>query len=71
MNRWIRTSGVFDAVIDFDALTRDPNAPTRIRAEFDAGDHLHPNDSGYKAMADAIDLSIFAPASPAKGSSTR
>jgi len=71
VNRWIRTSGVFDAVIDFDALTRDPNAPLRIRADFDAGDHLHPNDSGYKAMADAIDLSIFAPASPARGSSTR
>ena len=71
VNRWIRSSGVFDAVVDFDALTRDPNTPLRIRADFDAGDHLHPNDAGYKAMADAIDLSIFAPASPAKGSSTR
>ncbi len=71
VNRWIRTSGVFDAVVDFDALTRDPNAPGHIRPEFDAGDHLHPNDAGYKAMADAIDLSLFAPAPPARTSSTR
>ena len=71
VNRWIRTGGAFDAVVDFDALTRDPNSPGHIRPEFDAGDHLHPNDAGYKAMADAIDLSIFAPAAPAKNSSTR
>jgi lysophospholipase L1-like esterase len=59
VNRWIRTSGAFDAVVDFEAATRDPNNPKRFRAEFDPGDHLHPNDAGYKAMADAIDLSIF------------
>ena len=59
VNRWIRTSGAFDAVVDFEAATRDPNNPKRFRAEFDPGDHLHPNDAGYKAMADAIDLAIF------------
>ena len=61
VNRWIRSSGAFDAVVDFDAATRDPNNPKRLRPEFDPGDHLHPNDAGYKAMADAIDLSIFNP----------
>ncbi len=59
VNQWIRTSGAFDAVIDFDALTRDPANLKRLRAEFDAGDHVHPNDAGNQAMADAIDLSIF------------
>ena len=60
VNQWIRTSGSFDAVIDFDAVVRDPAHPTKMKAEFDSGDHLHPNDTGYKAMADAIDLSLFA-----------
>ncbi len=59
VNRWIRTSGVFDAVVDFEAATRDPARPSRLRAEFDPGDHIHPNDAGTKAMADAIDLSHF------------
>jgi lysophospholipase L1-like esterase len=59
VNQWIRTSGAFDAVVDFDAATRDPGNPKRIRAEFDPGDHLHPNNAGYQAMADAIDVSIF------------
>jgi lysophospholipase L1-like esterase len=58
-NSFIRDSGEFDAVIDFDHVTRDPNHPTRIAPQFDSGDHLHPNDLGYKAMADSIDLSIF------------
>ena len=52
VNQWIRTSGAFDGVIDFDAMTRDPANPKHIRAEFDSGDHLHPQDTGYKAMAD-------------------
>ena len=60
VNQWIRTSGAFDAIIDFDAVVRDPAHPTKMKAEFDSGDHLHPNDTGYKAMADAIDLSLFA-----------
>jgi lysophospholipase L1-like esterase len=59
LNTWIRTSGAFDAVVDFEAATRDAGDPKKIRAEFDPGDHLHPNDAGYQAMADAIDLSIF------------
>lgn len=61
VNQWIRTSGAFDAVVDFEAATRDPNNPKRFRPEFDPGDHLHPNDAGYKAMADAVDLAIFKP----------
>jgi lysophospholipase L1-like esterase len=59
VNQWIRTSKVFDAVIDFDAATRDQNDPKKLRAVFDSCDHLHPNDAGYKAMADAIDLGLF------------
>jgi lysophospholipase L1-like esterase len=59
VNQWIRTSGEFDAVVDFDAITRDPSAPTRLRPGFDSGDHIHPNDAGNKAMADAIDLKMF------------
>jgi lysophospholipase L1-like esterase len=59
VNTWIRTSGAFDAVADFDAAVRDKDNPKRIRAEFDPGDHLHPNDAGYQAMADAVDLKIF------------
>lgn len=56
VNQWIRTSGAFDGVIDFDAATRDPANPRRIQAAFDSGDHLHPNDAGYRAMAAAVDL---------------
>jgi lysophospholipase L1-like esterase len=59
VNTWIRTSGAYDAVVDFDAATRDPNNPRRLRPEFDPGDHLHPNDAGYRAMAEAVDLRIF------------
>lgn len=59
VNKFIRTSGAYDAVIDFDAAVRDPAHAARILAAYDSGDHLHPNDAGYKAMADAIDLSLF------------
>jgi len=59
VNRWIRSSGAFDAVIDFDAAVRDPVHPGRLRAGFDPGDHVHPNDAGNAAMAAAIDVSIF------------
>ncbi len=55
---WIR-KGDFDAVIDFDAAVRDPDHPTRMRAEYDEGDHLYPNDAGYRAMGDAVDLKLF------------
>jgi len=59
VNRWIRTGGAFDAVTDFEAATRDITDPKTIRPDFNIRDHLHPNDAGYKAMADAIDLSVF------------
>jgi lysophospholipase L1-like esterase len=59
VNAWIRTSGAFDAVVDFEKATRDDSKPPKIRPEFDPGDHLHPNDAGYQAMADAIDLTVF------------
>jgi lysophospholipase L1-like esterase len=59
VNRWIRTSGKLDAVADFDAATRDPDRPERLRAELDSGDHIHPNDAGNAAMAAAIDTSAF------------
>lgn len=59
VNKWIRTSDAYDAVIDFDKAVRDPSHPTRMLAAYDSGDHLHPNDAGYMAMANAIDLSLF------------
>lgn len=59
VNRWIRTSGAFDGVIDFAAAVRDPGNPRRFLPAYDSGDHLHPNDAGYKAMADTINLSLF------------
>jgi lysophospholipase L1-like esterase len=59
VNSWIRTSGAFDAVVDFEAATRDAANAKHLRADFDPGDHLHPNDAGYQAMADAFDLRIF------------
>lgn len=59
INAWIRTPGNFDAVIDFDALVRDPAAPERMKAEYDSGDHLHPSIAGYKAMGEFIDLKLF------------
>jgi lysophospholipase L1-like esterase len=59
VNTFIRTSGAYDAVIDFDRVTRDPVQPTRFLPAFDSGDHLHPNDAGYQAMADAIDLRLL------------
>lgn len=59
LNEWIRTSGTFDAVVDFDAATRDAADPKKFKPEFDPGDHLHPNNAGYEAMANAVDLGIF------------
>ncbi len=59
LNNWIRTSGAYDAVVDFDKVVADPANPKQILASFNITDHLHPNDGGYKAMADSIDLSIF------------
>lgn len=56
VNRWIRESGAFDAVVDFDQLLRDPARPMRMKASMDSGDHLHPSDAGYRSMAAAVDL---------------
>jgi lysophospholipase L1-like esterase len=60
VNAWIRTGGGFDAVVDFEAVVRDPARPTFLRAEFDSGDGTHPNDAGYRAMAAAFDLRLLA-----------
>ncbi|MEQ1691530.1 MAG: SGNH/GDSL hydrolase family protein [Gemmatimonas sp.] len=59
LNAWIRTSGVYDGVIDFDRITRDPADTSRFLPAYDSGDHLHPNDAGYRAMGDAIHLGLF------------
>ena len=59
VNQWIRTSHAFDAVVDFDAAVRDPEHPLRLRVAFDSGDHIHLNDAGNQAMADAMDLTVF------------
>ena len=59
LNDWIRTSGVFDGVVDFDKITRDPANPSLFNSAYDSGDHLHPNDAGYKAMGEGIDLAFF------------
>lgn len=59
VNAWIRAPGHFDAVIDFDQVVRDPAQPDRLLPAFDCGDHLHPSPVGYKAMGDAIPLSLF------------
>jgi lysophospholipase L1-like esterase len=60
LNEWIRTTRVFDGLIDFDLATRDPQHPTQLLQQYNSGDFVHPNDTGYKAMANAIDLSLFA-----------
>ncbi len=59
VNDWIRSSGVFDGVVDFDAATRDPAHPKRFLPRYDSGDHLHPDDAGYQAMADAVRLDLL------------
>jgi lysophospholipase L1-like esterase len=59
VNAWIRAKAEFDAVIDFDQAVRDPSHPTRLLPAYDCGDHLHPNDAGYKAMADSINLKLL------------
>ena len=60
VNQWIRTPGNFDAVIDFDRVVRDPARPDWLLPAYDSGDHLHPSMAGYRAMADAVPLALFA-----------
>jgi lysophospholipase L1-like esterase len=67
VNAWIRSSGAFDGVIDFARVLADPNDPVRLNPRFDAGDHEHPNDAGYQAMADAINLTMLLRGLPACG----
>jgi len=59
VNRWIRDSHAFDAIVDFDAVLRDPRHPARLLAQFDSGDHLHPGDAGYAAMANALGADVL------------
>ena len=59
VNEWIRTCGLFDAVIDWDAVVRDPENPANLLPAADSGDHLHLSDAGYQMMVDALDLSLF------------
>ena len=59
VNEWIRTGKAFDGYVDFEKAVRDPEHPDRMLARFDSGDHLHPADAGYKAMGEAIELSLF------------
>lgn len=67
VNRWIRTSGEFDGVIDFDALLADPARRDRLRDIYDSGDHLHPSIAAYRVMGEAVDLDLFKSAVPATG----
>jgi lysophospholipase L1-like esterase len=59
VNQWIRSGGAFDGVVDFDTAVRDPNHPSQFREGYHSGDHLHPSATGYKAMADAVDLAML------------
>jgi lysophospholipase L1-like esterase len=71
LNQWIRTSRAYDGVVDFDEATRDPSHPARFLPQYESGDHLHPSDAGYKAMADAIDLALLKKTAAATRSSAR
>ena len=66
INEWIRTSGQFDGVIDFEAAVRDPAQPDRMLPAYDSGDNLHPSDAGYRAMGESIDLALFRRARPSR-----
>jgi lysophospholipase L1-like esterase len=59
VNAWIRTSGEYDSVIDFDMVLRDPSHPSRILPNMDSGDHGHPTDAGYQALADAVQVTLL------------
>jgi lysophospholipase L1-like esterase len=59
VNDFIRTSGTFDAVFDFNAWLADPNMPTQLNPIYDSGDFLHPNEAGYQVLANNFDLAVF------------
>ena len=59
VNEWIREGGVFDGMLDFDAVVRDPADPARMLPAYDSGDHLHPGDAGLAALADSVDLRLL------------
>ncbi|HNZ71579.1 MAG TPA: SGNH/GDSL hydrolase family protein, partial [Prolixibacteraceae bacterium] len=59
VNTWIRTSGKFDAVIDFDKIMRNPSDTITLMPDLHTGDFLHPNEAGYQRMGEAIDLTLF------------
>jgi lysophospholipase L1-like esterase len=61
VNAWIRANKTADGLIDFDKVVEDPNRPGYINPAYDCGDHLHPNDAGYQAMAKAVDLNVLVP----------
>lgn len=61
VNDWIRQSRAFDGIIDFDRVLRDPGRPSRLQPRYDSGDHMHPNDEGYRALAEAVPLSMLWP----------
>jgi lysophospholipase L1-like esterase len=61
VNQYIRTSGTFDAVVDFDQVMRDPADPQRMLPAYDSGDHIHPSDAGYQAMANSVNLDLLRP----------
>lgn len=67
INAWFTSSGLFDAVVDFDSIVRDPAAPSQLASQYNSGDYLHPNVAGYQAIANAFPLDIF---SATPGSST-
>ncbi|OEV13853.1 MULTISPECIES: SGNH/GDSL hydrolase family protein [Streptomyces] len=66
VNEQIRSGKVYDSVVDFDAALRDPADPSRLRPAYDSGDHLHPSDNGFRAMAEALDLKLLKGSSPAR-----
>ena len=59
VNAWIRSGGLFDGVLDFDGVVRDPAAPARMLPAYDSGDHLHPGDAGLAALAESVDLRLL------------
>ena len=70
-NAWIRTSGAFDAVLDFDKAIQDPGHPARMLPKYDYGDHLHPSDLGFRVIGGSIDLSLFKERSSQPNTTTR